>query len=207
MNLENQPNDILLKLFNESDIPTLNRLCRTNRRFAQLCNDQQLWKNKYIEIFGTPSKTLSNWKEAFYNAIGMSKQVYIIKLMTIKEAGYYKYIEENIAVMEAYDINYIYEKLASLLNNNIYINTHLYNALDNILNNYNDMITQYFTSRGQQPEVYKPDEHGENRQELLIELPISGDDLKYMINYIEDAENPNFPSIDIEGPVPFLSIY
>ncbi len=207
MNLENQSNDILLKLFNESDIPTLNQLCRTNHRFAQLCNNQQLWKNRYIELFGDPNTSLTNWKEAFYNAIGLGAEVYVIKLRTAEDRGYEKYTEENIAVIEASDINYVYEKLATILNNNITANVRLYHALDHSLQYYNNEMNRYYTANQIEPEVYNPREHGEYREDLLIELPLSVNDLKHVLNFVTNAVDPFAREIAFDGPLPLLLLY
>lgn len=181
MNLADQSNNILLKLFYESDIPTLSRLCKTNRHFAQLCQDQNLWKNKYLEFFGEPTTTVQNWKEAFYDTIGINKQAYVIKLITVGNDYYARVTVKNIAVMEAHDINSIYDKLAALLNNNIKGNPKLYNALKSNLD--------YHNNRG---------------EKLPIKLPVSGGELKYIIDYVPVTASPR---IDINGPLPLFLSY
>lgn len=169
---------------------------------AQLCQNQQLWQKKYIELFGNPTTPVSNWKEAFYDAIGINLQAYVVKLRTMKPSE--KYIEKNIAVIEIYEIDTIYDKLASFVNNNI--NNQITSTLKWYIQAHNNQVINDHIGWGTQPEVYKSEVHEKNELEYyLLELPISGKVLKWLIEGYIGVMIATIPEMVIEGPFPVFS--
>ena len=51
-NLEQIPNDALFEILLNAEPTEINRLCRLNRKFATLCQNDELWRRKYIHKYG-----------------------------------------------------------------------------------------------------------------------------------------------------------
>lgn len=61
------PDETLRGVFAESDIEEVNRLCRVNHRFASICRDDSLWKEKALRDFGPGVKKADSdtWKQTY----------------------------------------------------------------------------------------------------------------------------------------------
>ena len=67
--------DILLKI---SDFDDLKQFCQTNPRIAAICQDEHLWKKKFLEDFGLDNPLipidLKTWKEKYQRLYSISKK-------------------------------------------------------------------------------------------------------------------------------------
>ena len=50
MSFEQLPVDLLAEILHFEDVPTLNRLCQVNSTMRTLCNNESLWKKKFVEL-------------------------------------------------------------------------------------------------------------------------------------------------------------
>lgn len=60
--------DILIAIMMKSDLEEINKLCRLNKLSQQLCQNQILWKTKYLQDFEQPEKEIVDWKEEYKNS-------------------------------------------------------------------------------------------------------------------------------------------
>ena len=65
MALEGLTKDNLVELFLQSDLSTINKLCSLNKQLNELCNDENLWQQKYIAAFGPRLVQVKSWKHAY----------------------------------------------------------------------------------------------------------------------------------------------
>jgi len=65
------PHDTIRDILLRSDIRDINALCRTNKHFSSVCNDDSLWKEKIKVDFGTypsfnPAAHSNTWKQIYH---------------------------------------------------------------------------------------------------------------------------------------------
>ena len=50
MSFEQLPLDLLAEILHFEDVPTLKHLCQVDSKFRTVCNNESLWKNKFVEL-------------------------------------------------------------------------------------------------------------------------------------------------------------
>jgi alpha-tubulin suppressor-like RCC1 family protein len=60
--------DVLLRIALTESIDSIDKLCQTSTRFNNLiCNNNNFWRQKFVNNFGLPSTNIVNWKDAYQN--------------------------------------------------------------------------------------------------------------------------------------------
>lgn len=182
MNLDQLPNDLLLDIFNRSNPPELSQICKSSKRMQQLCNNEQLWKNKYINKYGQPTTNIAgSWKSAF-----IKKSLYPQgKAYAVSSYQPSKEKQEIVAIFYG-KLDDIYDKLADILNGEITDNQALYDVLVETYNLYASKTDPNMMTRHQCYELKNMDRgyndwDCNNIYEFLLELPITGQDLRELI--------------------------
>lgn len=165
MNLDNQPHEILLQIFFDLEPSQLNKICATNKLLQAICNDEQLWREKYYRVYGNPNKPPKSWKLAFM------KRYSLVTTGTVFTVLLYHpntpFTPEVLAVFKAATIDDVYEKLAQILNDRI--PGKLYQMLSAMLGLYNNMCL------------------GIGEQDCTINLPIRGDYVRHIEISLRDS--------------------
>lgn len=65
MNLTDLPSDQLTDIFMQSDLKALKKLCTLNVQFRDLCQDENLWRQKFMADFGLRMIVPKSWKNAY----------------------------------------------------------------------------------------------------------------------------------------------
>ena len=55
MSFEQLPLELLAEILHFEDVPTLKHLCQVNSTMRTLCNNESLWKNKFVELTQIPN--------------------------------------------------------------------------------------------------------------------------------------------------------
>ncbi len=186
MNVDQVSNDVLLEIFYNLDPTELNRLCQTNKRMRQLCQSEQLWKNKYLMKYGQPKRlNEGSWKKAFsnrYTTYPQGSEYVIMSYNTEKET------KNPIAIFRG-DLNDVYDKLAEILNNQIRHHQKLYELLRQTYDLYVRVMRHYFG-----PDLITQRQYSEQGKtgckviDCLVELPLSGQDLRDIIDYLQHSD-------------------
>lgn len=112
------PNDVLFEILLKANPTELNRLCQSDRRFAALCSNDELWHKKYINSYGNiglHQRSADTWKNEFMyrEPLKSNENVYVIKIIFPGSNDE----SINLAVFRAYNTDEIYNRLAGVLNN------------------------------------------------------------------------------------------
>ena len=186
MNLDQAPNDVLLEIFYNAKPEELNKLCQSSKRMQQLCNNEQLWKNKYINEFGQPKRIIKSWKKAYIN-----KSFYPIKSVYLLVAYYPQEEKEKSIVAMKGTQEDILNKLASILNGQSKGTPEIYEILKQTYDLYLEGINKYFAANGYAVETVK-DCYAQrvnptincSAGEYLAELPITGKELGEILTFM-----------------------
>lgn len=74
-NIDNFPDEILIKIFMDSDVKDIIHLCRVSKRFNTICSDQAIWSRKVDKDF---SSSLQNIIDSLRSRGFMDKDIYHI---------------------------------------------------------------------------------------------------------------------------------
>jgi hypothetical protein len=85
--LESLPNEILYQVVLDLDDSALFQLCKTSRRFADPCQDEDFWRQRYFlrypEFHSREEATLFepsfqvSWRQIYWDAIHSAQPVYL----------------------------------------------------------------------------------------------------------------------------------
>lgn len=158
------PDDMLFTIFMNADLSSLKRLCSSNRRFNELCLNDNLWKEKYYKTKG-PS-TLGHhksWNTKFKKEFGVPYQRKDKYLVEIKSLTSSYYDPDTKIVFDVNNIDDIWSIIANVYNsgdrNNI-----LYNKIRSVLDIYSghskninaDTVEQIYLHLANEKFVFDP---------------------------------------------------
>ena len=66
-NIDLVSNELLEEMFLNSDLPTLESLCKVNSKIYNLCQNDSLWHTKFLNDFGSNINNVSSWSLAYHN--------------------------------------------------------------------------------------------------------------------------------------------
>ena len=205
MNLDQAPNDVLLEIFYNAKPSELNRICQSSKRMQQLCNNEQLWKNKYLNTFG-PKDTRGSWKTAYISR-SLTKGDTVYSVIAYKPN---KRRSETVAIING---NNIYDVFAEILNDNNQVNPKLYTILKNTYQNYlkwaqRDYDDGHLMSREECEQEKKLDPTLVcDINTYFAQLPISGQELQEIIANVDFTYYADFASSDEFIVIEPVSLY
>lgn len=135
MNLEALPSDALYNIFMDLPIQSINSFCRSNKRFEYLCQDEVLWRSKYLKEFGSlPQKS---YKEAFMEKVS---RFYIVTITSYAQVSSDKPILGKF-IVKASSEDDIWDYLFNEYNNKTKMGNHIGQVVDKVLQSLNRRLT------------------------------------------------------------------
>lgn len=75
--MSNLPTNVIFNILLNSDLPTINNLCKSNSQINNICQNEYFWRQKYIKDYGMPSTSheMISWKNLYkYRNLSMPKR-------------------------------------------------------------------------------------------------------------------------------------
>lgn len=167
--LDQLPVDILIEIFHRSSVTRLSQLCQASKRMKLICDEDRLWRDKYIRHYGRPPTPPQRpWKTEYISRYSLTHPGTAVSVSIFKPSSG----KSRVVAIFKGDYESTYRRLADILNNKIKTNEDLYRALSRAYKHYVALFKKYNPGWGQtSKDTTNPNF---NVNEYLALLPITG---------------------------------